>query len=166
MICSLRISLKYVFICCLLWLSQLNQNNHETKTEFLKSVAISMKHCLSNFTSGVISLKRIINQNQTWTQSWRGKSIPSRIPWWAVLAWQSQSVLLFWKIFEFINYNTITNYVPNIYELSSFDHMLGVVSQTTVSGWNRTHNPYANRLAHYPLSYQIIPTCSNYLLLF
>ena len=30
----------------------------------------------------------------------------------------------------FVNYNTITNYILTIYELSNFDHVLGVVSQT------------------------------------
>ena len=29
-----------------------------------------------------------------------------------------------------------------------------VVSQTRVSGGNRTHNPHANSLAHHPLDYQ------------
>ena len=54
----------------------------------------------------------------------------------------------------FINYNTITNYILTICELSNFDHMLGVVSQTRVSGENRTHDPHANSLANYPLDYQ------------
>ena len=54
----------------------------------------------------------------------------------------------------FINYNTITNYILIIYELSNFDHLLGVVSQTRDSGGNRTHDPHANSLAHYPLNYQ------------
>ena len=53
-----------------------------------------------------------------------------------------------------INYNTITNDILSIYELNNLDHMLGVVSQTRVSGGNRTHDPYANSLAHYPLDYQ------------
>ena len=57
-------------------------------------------------------------------------------------------------IYLFINYNTITNYSLIIYELSKFDHVLGVVSQTSVSGGNRTHNPHANSLAHYPLDFQ------------
>ena len=26
--------------------------------------------------------------------------------------------------------------------------------QTRISGWNRTHDPHANSLAHYPLDYQ------------
>ena len=38
--------------------------------------------------------------------------------------------------------------------MSSFDHVLGVVSQTRVSGVNRTHDPEANSLAHYQLDYQ------------
>ena len=33
-------------------------------------------------------------------------------------------------------------------------HVLGVVSQTRVSGGNRDHNPNANSLAHYPPDYQ------------
>ena len=33
----------------------------------------------------------------------------------------------------FINYNTITNYILIIYELSNLNHTLGVVSQTRVS---------------------------------
>ena len=32
--------------------------------------------------------------------------------------------------------------------------MLGVVSQTRVSGGNPTHDPHANSLALYPLDYQ------------
>ena len=32
--------------------------------------------------------------------------------------------------------------------------MPGVASQTRVSGGNRTHNPHANSLVHYPLDYQ------------
>ena len=54
----------------------------------------------------------------------------------------------------FINYNTITKYILIIYELSNFDHLLGVVSQTRVSDGNRTHDPHTNSLAHYPLDYQ------------
>ena len=38
----------------------------------------------------------------------------------------------------FINYNTITNHILIKYELSNFDHVLGVVSQTRVFGGN-TH---------------------------
>ena len=54
-------------------------------------------------------------------------------------------------IYLFINYNTTTNYIIIIYELSNFDHLLGVVSQIRVSGGNRTHDPHTNSLAHYPL---------------
>ena len=32
--------------------------------------------------------------------------------------------------------------------------MLGVGSQNRVSEWNRTHDPHANSLAHFPLDYQ------------
>ena len=41
-----------------------------------------------------------------------------------------------------------------IYELNNFDHALGVMSQTRVSGGNRTHDPHAYSLAHYPQDYQ------------
>ena len=58
------------------------------------------------------------------------------------------------RFYLFINYNTITNYILIIYELNKFYHLLGVVSQTRVSGGNRTHDPYTNSLAHYPLDYQ------------
>ena len=51
-------------------------------------------------------------------------------------------------IYLHINYNTITNCVLIIYELSNFDHVLGVVSQTRVSSGNRTHDPNANGLAY------------------
>ena len=34
-----------------------------------------------------------------------------------------------------------------IYEQSNLDHVLGVVSQTRVSGGYRTHDPHANSLA-------------------
>ena len=57
------------------------------------------------------------------------------------------------SIYLFINYNTITNYILIIYELSNFDHVLCVVSQTRISGGNRTHHPHANGLARYPLDY-------------
>ena len=33
-------------------------------------------------------------------------------------------------IYLFINYNTITNYILIIYELSNFDHLLGVVHRS------------------------------------
>ena len=39
-------------------------------------------------------------------------------------------------IYLFINCNTITNYILIIYELSNFDHMLGVMSQTRVFSEN------------------------------
>ena len=59
------------------------------------------------------------------------------------------------KVFIYLLiYNTITNYILIIYELSNFDLELGVKSQTRVSGGNRTHDPHANSLAHYPLDYQ------------
>ena len=45
-------------------------------------------------------------------------------------------------IYLFINYNTITNYILIIYELSNF------------SGGNRIHDPHTNSPAHYPLDYQ------------
>ena len=51
----------------------------------------------------------------------------------------------------FINYNTITNYILITYELSNFDHVLGVVSQTIISAGNRAHDSHANSLAHYLL---------------
>ena len=54
----------------------------------------------------------------------------------------------------FINYNTITNYILIIYELSNFDHLLGVVSQTRVSSGNRTHDSHTNSLSHYQLDCQ------------
>ena len=46
-----------------------------------------------------------------------------------------------------------TNYILIIYELFNFDHVVGVVSQTRVSGGNRTHGPHVNSLAHYSLDY-------------
>ena len=58
------------------------------------------------------------------------------------------------NFYLFINYNTITNYILIIYELSNFDHVLSVVSQTRVSGGNRTRDLHANSLGHYPLDYQ------------
>ena len=39
--------------------------------------------------------------------------------------------------------------------LSNFDHVLGEVPQTRVSGGNRTHDSHANSLAQYPLDYQV-----------
>ena len=41
-----------------------------------------------------------------------------------------------------------------LFILDNLDHTLGVVSPTRVSGGNRTHDPHANSLAHYPLDYQ------------
>ena len=41
-------------------------------------------------------------------------------------------------VYLFINYNTITNYIPFIYELSNFDHVLG---------GNRTQASHANSLS-------------------
>ena len=43
-------------------------------------------------------------------------------------------------VYLFIKYHAITNYVLIIYELSNFDHVLGV------SGVNRTHDPHVNSL--------------------
>ena len=57
-------------------------------------------------------------------------------------------------LFLYINYNTITNYILIIYEMSNFNHVFGVASQTRVSGGNRTHDPRANCIAYYPLDYQ------------
>ena len=53
----------------------------------------------------------------------------------------------------FINYNTITNNILIIYELSNFDHVLGVVLQGREPD-NRTHDPRVNSPAHYNLDYQ------------
>ena len=52
-----------------------------------------------------------------------------------------------------INCSAIKNYNLNIYELSNFEHVLSVVSQTRVLVGSRTHDLYANSLAHYPLDY-------------
>ena len=54
----------------------------------------------------------------------------------------------------FIYYNAITNYAIIIYELINFDHVLGVGSQTRVSGGNQTLDPHVNSLAYYQLDYQ------------
>ena len=48
-------------------------------------------------------------------------------------------------------YFLITIQLQIIYELIKFDHVLGVVSKTRTSGGNRTHDPHANNIAHYPL---------------
>ena len=53
-----------------------------------------------------------------------------------------------------LQYNTIRNYILIIYELSNFDYLPGVVSQTRVSGGNRNHEPHTNILAHYLLDYR------------
>ena len=45
-------------------------------------------------------------------------------------------------------------YLLIVHERSNFDHVIGIVLQIRVSGGNRTHDPYANSLAHYPLDYQ------------
>ena len=57
-------------------------------------------------------------------------------------------------IYIYVSYNTIANYFLIVYELSNLDHLLGVVSQTKVSGGNRIHYHHANSLAHYPIDYQ------------
>ena len=62
------------------------------------------------------------------------------------------SFIYFLLLYLFINYNT--NYIVIIYELSNFDHVLGVVSQIRASSGNRTHDPHTISLAHYPLDYQ------------
>ena len=51
-------------------------------------------------------------------------------------------------------YNTITNCILIIYVMSNSDRVLGVMLQIRAFGGNRTHNPYANSLAHYPLDCQ------------
>ena len=51
-------------------------------------------------------------------------------------------------------YLLITIQLQIIFELSNFDHVFDVVSQTRVSGVHWTHDPHANSLAHYPLDYQ------------
>ena len=56
--------------------------------------------------------------------------------------------------YQLIYYNTITNYILIIHELSNFNQVLSVVSQTRASGANRTHDSHANSLAHYTLDYQ------------
>ena len=48
-------------------------------------------------------------------------------------------------------------YIEIIYELSNFDHVLSVESQARISGGNRSHDPNANSLAHYPLDYHGAP---------
>ena len=60
---------------------------------------------------------------------------------------------LWTKIFLFIIYNKITNSILIIYELSTFEHVFGVVSQTSVFGGNRIQDSHADSLAPYPLDY-------------
>ena len=52
-----------------------------------------------------------------------------------------------------INHNTIKKYILIIYELSNFDHVLDVMSQTRLSSGNQTHETHTNSLIHYPLYY-------------
>ena len=47
-------------------------------------------------------------------------------------------------IYLLIKYNTITSHILITYELSNFCHVLGVVSQTRISGGNRIYDPYPN----------------------
>ena len=66
------------------------------------------------------------------------------------------SVIAIYSIYLFINYKTIT-----------IDHVLGAVSQTRVSGGNRTHDPHANtvfRQAFLLIQYSFI--CKQYFFLF
>ena len=60
----------------------------------------------------------------------------------------------FFYFFLNIYYNTLTNYILIIYQLSNFHNVLGVVSQTRVSGGNRTNDSHANSRVHYSLDYQ------------
>ena len=60
--------------------------------------------------------------------------------------------------FLLIYYNTIINHILIIYELSNFEPVLGLVSQTKDSGGNRIHDRYANSLAHYPLDTTALKT--------
>ena len=55
--------------------------------------------------------------------------------------------------FILFNYNTITNFILIIYDLSNLDHVLAVVLQARVSGWNRTHDPHANSLVHFKFNF-------------
>ena len=52
-----------------------------------------------------------------------------------------------------MNCNTIINYILIIYELSNFDQVHGLVSQTRDSGGNRIHDSHGNSLAHYSLEF-------------
>ena len=47
-------------------------------------------------------------------------------------------------MYRFINYNTITNYIPIIYKLSNLGHVLGVEYLVGI-------DPQVNGLAHYPV---------------
>ena len=58
---------------------------------------------------------------------------------------------LFQKLFSIIS---ILKEIFIYYELSNFDHLLGVLTQTRVTGGNRIHAAYANSRTHYPLDYQ------------
>ena len=66
---------------------------------------------------------------------------------------------MFKKLLNFILFLlitiAITNYILIIYELSNFDRVLGVVSQTRVFDRNWTHDPHANSLAYYPLDFPL-----------
>ena len=66
----------------------------------------------------------------------------------------NQRFSLYFLFILFINYNTITNYIRIIYDLSNFNHVLGVVSQTKASDGNRNHDAHAKSLPHNPLHYQ------------
>ena len=59
---------------------------------------------------------------------------------------EDKQIEIIYLFYLFINYNTITNYILIIYKLNNFDYELGVVSQTRVSGGNRTHDPHVNSL--------------------
>ena len=44
------------------------------------------------------------------------------------------TIIIKFYLFWFINYNTITNYIPIIHELSNFDHVLGVFRSESLLG--------------------------------
>ena len=67
-------------------------------------------------------------------------------------------------LYLFINYNTITYYILIIHELSNFDHVLSVVSQTRASGGKRSNDPHPNSLADYPLHYHCTQGLSLFLI--
>ena len=56
--------------------------------------------------------------------------------------------MLFYYLFLYlsINYNIIANYILIIYDMSNFDHVLCVVSQTKVSGGNWIYDPQAGSI--------------------